>query len=113
MGDFDINYKIPYSKKGFESITEMHGFKQLTNKPSVSSSATIIDSFFANSSENIINSDVFTTSLSDHHMSVAVRKINNGKFRTRALYCHNYSNYDKKLVNYGILIGCLCTKLLP
>ena len=40
----------------------MYGFKQLINKPmrTTSTSRTIIDLFLTNSSENIVNSDVFT-----------------------------------------------------
>ena len=78
----------------------MYSFKQLINKPTrtTSTSATIIDFFFTNSTENIVNSDVFTTSLSDHDMIDAVRKINNAKFPTRTVKCRNYQNYDKKLL---------------
>ena len=62
----------------------MYVFKQLINKPTrtTSTSTTVIDLFFTNSSENIVNSDVFTTSLSDHDMIGVVHKINNAKFPT-------------------------------
>ena len=77
----------------------MYGFKQLINKPTrtTSTSATIIDLFFTNSSENIVNSDVFITSLSDHNIDTA-RKINNAKFPTLTVKCRNYKNYDKRLL---------------
>ena len=75
LNNFNLNYKIPKADKDFKSIMDMYGFKQLINKPTrvTSTSATIIDLFFTNSSENIVNSDAFTTSLSDRNMIGAVR----------------------------------------
>ena len=46
----------------------------------------------------MIHGNHFTISLSDHDIIGAVRKINNGKFPTRTVKCHNYKNHDKKLL---------------
>ena len=92
-----------------------NGHVQLINKPTrtTSTSGAIIDLFFTNSSENIVNSDVFTTNLIDHDMIGVARKINTAKFPSRTVKCCSYKDYDKKLlVNEVSLIDCLYTKLL-
>ena len=52
LGDFNVYYKIANADKDFKSIMDMYGFKQVINKPtrSTSTSATIIDLSFTNSS---------------------------------------------------------------
>lgn len=59
LSGFNISYKILNADKDFKSIMDMCGFKQLINKPlkTTSTSATIIDLCFTDSSENIVNSD--------------------------------------------------------
>ncbi|XP_057305259.1 uncharacterized protein LOC130642190 [Hydractinia symbiolongicarpus] len=104
MGDFNVDYNVTNVNKDFKSTINVHGFKQLINKPTrtSSTSSTTIDLFFTNCSDNFHCTDVFPTSLSDHDMVGGIRRIHNIKHPMRTLKCRNYTNYVPENLFYDV-----------
>ncbi|XP_057308170.1 uncharacterized protein LOC130646052 [Hydractinia symbiolongicarpus] len=98
MGDFNVDYNVTNVNKDFKSTINVHGFKQLINKPTrmSSTSSTTIDLFFTNCPDNVHCNDVFPTWLSDHDMVGGIRRKHNIKHPMRTLKCCNYTNYVPK-----------------
>ena len=98
MGDFNVNYNSHSCNEEFKSIITANGFKQIINEPTrvTDTTSSVIDLVFANCPVNITQAHVIISSLSDHNMIGAVRKINNFKHPSHTINCRNYTKYDNQ-----------------
>ena len=82
----------------------MNGLKQLIKKPTriTENIPTIIDVLLTNSSENVIRTDIITTSFSDHEMIGAIRKKCQHKHQSKTIRSRNFRNYNKENVKIEI-----------
>ena len=81
-----------------KEIITANGFKQIINEPTrvTDTTSSLIDLVFTNCPVNITQTHVIISSLSDHNMIGAVRKINNFKHPSRTIKCRNYAKYDHR-----------------
>jgi hypothetical protein len=86
MGDLNCDIsktpQDPNTRKLLFSFS-LYQFDQLINEPTrvTRTSATMIDLFFTNKPENILQSGVIHLGISDHSLIYAVRKFNSPKCR--------------------------------
>ena len=81
MGDLNSN------ARKLQFLSSLYQVDQLINEPSrvTSTSATLIDLFFTNKQENIMQSGVVHIGISDHSLIYAVRKFALPKSRESTL----------------------------
>ena len=98
-GDFNCDFLVKSCSKETRELKEIFknfGLTQLIEKATrtAKESSTLLDLFASNSPGNIILTNVVASSLSDHDMLIAVRKINACKPPPRTIECRNYAKYN-------------------
>ena len=98
-GDFNCDFLVKSCSKETKELKETFrnfGLTQLIDKStrSTEESSTLLDLFASNSPGNITFTNVVASSLSDHDMLIAVRKINACKLPPRTIECRNYAKYN-------------------
>ena len=99
MGDLNCDIsktpQDPNTRKLLFSFS-LYQFDQLINEPTrvTRTSATMIDLFFTNKPENILQSGVIHLGISDHSLIYAVRKFNSPKCRERLKLVRNFKNFN-------------------
>ena len=99
MGDLNCDIsktpQDPNTRKLLFSFS-LYQFDQLINEPTrvPRTSATMIDLFFTNKPENILQSGVIHLGISDHSLIYAVRKFNSPKCRERLKLVRNFKNFN-------------------
>ena len=96
-GDFNFLAKsCSKETKELKEIFRNFGLMQLINRATrtAKESSTLLDLFASNSPRNITFTNVVASSLSNHDMLVAVRKINACKQPPRTIECRNYAKYN-------------------
>ena len=99
MGDLNCDIsktpQDPNTRKLLFSFS-LYQFYQLINEPTrvTRTSATMIDLFFTNKPENILQSGVIHLGISDHSLINAVRKFNSPKCRERLKLVRNFKNFN-------------------
>ena len=98
-GDFNCDFLVKSCSKETRELKEIFrnfGLTQLIEKATrtAKESSTLLDLFASNSPGNIILTNVVASSLSDHDMLIAVRKINACKLPPRTIECRNYAKYN-------------------
>ena len=98
-GDFNCDFLVKSCSKETKELKEIFrnfGLTQLIDKStrSTEESSTLLDLFASNSPGNITFTNVVASSLSDHDMLIAVRKINACKLPPRTIECRNYAKYN-------------------
>ena len=98
-GDFNCDFLVKSSSQETKELKEIFrnfGLTQLIDKAArtAKESSTLLDLFAANSPRNITFTNVVTSSPSDHHMLIAMRKINAYKQPLRTTECRNYAKYN-------------------
>lgn len=96
LGDFNINWLEKSSKMKLKVLVDKFKYKQLIDKPTrvTRSSKTLIDLILTNRPERITKTYNLITGLSDHNMTLIVRKL--GKKRL------TYYNQETKIQKIGI-----------
>ena len=83
--------------KKYNDFCSIYGFKQLINCQTriTCNTFTIIDHIFTNAQDNISQSDVITTAISDHNMIYCTRKILKAKYnKHKELTFRSLRNYS-------------------
>ena len=99
MGDLNCDIsktpQDPNTRKLLFSFS-LYQIDQLINEPTrvTRTSATMIDLFFTNKPENILQSGVIHLGISDHSLIYAVRKVNSPKCRERLKLVRNFKNFN-------------------
>ena len=98
-GDFNCDFLVKSSSKETKELKEIFrnfGVTQLIDKATrtAKESSTLLDLFASNSPRNITFTNAVESSLSDHHMLIAVGKINAYKQPLRTTECRNYAKYS-------------------
>ena len=98
-GDFNCDFLVKSCSKETRELKEIFrnfGLTQLIDKATrtAKESSTLLDLFASNSPGNITFTNVVASSLSDHDMLIAVRKINACKLPPRTIECRNYAKYN-------------------
>ncbi|XP_069941386.1 uncharacterized protein [Cherax quadricarinatus] len=105
LGDFNICFQQQNNGlcKRYKQILGLNSYTQLINTPTriTQFSATLIDHILCNHSENISQSGVITTGLSDHFIIYCTRKITRDRIGLhRTIKMRSTRNYSKEtLVN--------------
>ena len=96
VGDFNIDYHKENVNKDFKSLLNAFGLKQVITKSTrvTKTTATLIDLIITNKPENIIETNVFQNSISDHILIACRRKINCNYYKMRTIKCRNYARYS-------------------
>jgi len=89
-GDFNCDFLVKSCSKETKELKEIFRNSTRTAKES----STLLDLFASNSPGNITFTNVVASSLSDHDMLIAVRKINACKLPPRTIECRNYVKYN-------------------
>nr|XP_053634209.1 uncharacterized protein LOC128689774 [Cherax quadricarinatus] len=105
LGDFNICFQQQNNGlcKRYKQILGLNSYTQLINKPTriTQFSATLIDHILCNRAENISQSGIITTGLSDHFIIYCTRKITRDRIGLhRTIKMRSTRNYSKEtLVN--------------
>ena len=99
MGDLncDVSKTPPESNtRKLQLLSLLYQLDQLISEPTrvTGTSATLIDLFFTNKPENIIQSGVVHIGISDHSLIYAVRKFTLPKSRERVKIARNFKNFN-------------------
>lgn len=86
MGDFNVNWEDKTKRKKLKMITEKFQLEQLVEGPTTTAkcSSTHIDLIFTNKPERITKSYNLITDLSDHNLTLCVRKLAKSRFKATA-----------------------------
>ncbi len=91
FGDFNINWLDKRGKTKLKSTMEKFKYIQLIDRPTrvTRKSETLIDLIFTNRPERVIKTYNLITGLSDHNMTLIIRKLN----KKRLVYHNKTENY--------------------
>ena len=93
----DVSKTPPESNtRKLQFLSLLYQLDQLISEPTrvTGTSATLIDLFFTNKLENIIQSCVVHIGISDHSLMYAVRKFTLPKLRERVKIARNFKNFN-------------------
>ena len=99
-GDFNCDFFVKSCSKETKELQEIFrnfGLTQLIDKvtKTAKESSTLLDLLASNSLGNITFTNVVASSLSDHDMLIALRKINACKLPPRTTECRNFAKYNR------------------
>ena len=79
FGDFNINWLDKSCKQKLKMILSKHNFQQMVKRPTriTRMSKTMIDLIVTNKPERVTRTYNLLTGLSDHNMTLIVRKLTN------------------------------------
>ena len=98
MGDLNCDlskFPLESNARKLQFLSSLYQLDQLINEPTrvTKTSATLIDLFFTNKCENILQSGVVHLGISDHSLIYAVRKFSLPKSRTSVKIACNFKNF--------------------
>ena len=81
IGDFNKNWLDKHCRKNLKNLTSKHDFSQMIEAPTriTKNTRTLIDLIFTNKPDRIIKTYNLVTGLSDHNMTLIVRKLTKKK----------------------------------
>ena len=100
-GDLNVNYLKAKDHHEIKAVIASAGLKQLIKKPTRidGETKTLIAIFATNNPFVKKDTNVIPTSISDHEMIGAVRKLNCKKTQSQTKQCRNYKNYNAENVS--------------
>ena len=98
MGDLNCDvskFPLECNARRLQFLSSLYQLDQLINEPTrvTKASATLIDLFFTNKRENILQSGVVHLGISDHSLIYAVRKFSLPKSRKSVKIARNFKNF--------------------
>ena len=98
LGDMNCDFLKKASNNLLKHVLSSQGFVQNVKNPTrvTKDSKTLIDVILSNRPQNLPETIVIESGLSDHHMVGTVRKLNSLKFQPRLITCRNFKHYDKE-----------------
>ena len=96
-----LDHAIPNHVKRIVEIYDLYGLKQLITEPTreTTNTATLIDHIAVSNTNNIVESGVTKTAMSDHYLAYAIRKFQGGSKRQhRVIKTRQMKHFDDKSV---------------
>ena len=96
LGDLNSDYSKPTDNSRLKDIIKINGLNQMITQPTriTMTTSSLIDIVLTTHVENILQSFVCNSGLSDHDLIGVIRKMNCTKYAPRKLFSRNYKRYS-------------------
>ena len=96
LGDVNCDYLNRLNNKEFKDVLLGHGFKQVITMPTriTRESSTLIDIIATTHKQNLFKHIIYSSCISDHELTGAIRKINCFKCVPRKICTQNFAYFD-------------------